>query len=58
MTATKWLKIANEARDDATHRRWMRSEEEQVKFFADQGCGESESPLTSVVSLAPWRRNI
>ncbi|ESH35388.1 nitrate reductase molybdenum cofactor assembly chaperone 1 [Salmonella enterica subsp. enterica serovar Choleraesuis str. 0006] len=41
-TAIKWLKIANEARDDTPQALDAVWEEEQVKFFADQGCGESE----------------
>ncbi len=52
-------KIANEARDDTPQVGCAVWEEEQVKFFADQGCGESrKSPLTSVVLPGPWRRNI
>ncbi len=35
-------KIANEARDDTPQALDAVWEEEQVKFFADQGCGESE----------------
>lgn len=36
-------KIADEARDDTPQALDAVWEEEQVKFFADQGCGESES---------------
>jgi nitrate reductase delta subunit len=35
-------KIADEARDDTPQALDAVWEEEQVKFFADQGCGESE----------------
>lgn len=35
-------KIANEARDDTPQALDAVWEEEQVKFFADQGCDESE----------------
>ncbi len=35
-------KIADEARDDTPQALDTVWEEEQVKFFADQGCGESD----------------
>ncbi len=41
-TATKWRKkIADEARDDTPQALDAVWEEEQVKFFADKGCGDS-----------------
>ncbi|EHC79852.1 Respiratory nitrate reductase gamma chain [Salmonella enterica subsp. enterica serovar Montevideo str. S5-403] len=43
-------KIANEARDDTPQALDAVWEEEQVKFFADQGCGESEISRSGV-----WR---
>lgn len=51
-------KIANEARDDTPQALDAVWEEEQVKFFADQGVASRRSPLTSVVLPVPWRRNI
>ena len=51
-------KIADEARDDTPQALDAVWEEEQVKFFADQGCGSRKFPLTSVVLPEPWPRNI
>ncbi len=48
-------KIADEARDDTPQALDAVWEEEQVKFFADQGCGESEISAHSPASFCRSR---
>lgn len=51
-------KIADEARDDTPQALDAVWEEEQVKFFADKGCGDSAITAHQRRFAVPSRRNI